>query len=131
MLIHRGRYVQSGNGFGGFLGNIFRKVWPVISNIFNSAPVKKVTSDVKDSAINAGLNLASDIIHGENVKESLEKNAKEFGKNVGDSVINTADSLLSTNKPNKKRSQTQSKPDVKIKKPKQSKKYKKKKLTYF
>ena len=133
MLIHRGKYVQSGAGLGNFLGKIFKKVWPVITDIFSSAPVKQVTSDVKDSALNAGLNLASDIIQGENVKDSLEKNAKQFGKNVGQSVITTADSFLTSNNSSKKRPAAQNvKPQVKIKKPKVVKKnIKRKKLNYL
>ncbi len=127
MLIHRGRNIQQGSGLGGFLGNLFKRVWPVVSSIFSSAPVKQVASDVKDSALKAGLNLASDVIHGQNVKESLEKNAKSFGKNVGESVINAADSVLSTkSKKNKKPAKRPAKP----KKP-PKKKIKKVRLSYF
>ena len=108
-------------------------MWPVITDIFSSTPVKQVTADIKDSALNAGLNLASDIIQGENVKDSLEKNVKEFGKNVGQSVVNTADSFLTSNKSSKKRPPAQKvKSQIKVKKPKIKKNInKRKKLNYL
>ncbi len=129
MLIHRGRIVQQGSGLGGFLGKLFKRVWPVVSSIFSSAPVKQVASNVKDSAVKAGLNLASDIIHGENVKESLEKNAKSFGQDVGQSVINVADSVLLAKKKNQS-PQKRKNPNFKSKNP-SKKKVKKVKFSYF
>lgn len=110
MLIHRGRYIQSGRGLGSIFSSLVRRVIPVVKSIgrsiISSPATKNIISSVKDSAINAGLNMASDVVSGENVKESFHKNLASVGENLGDSIKSELSNLKrksSKVKPAKKR----------------------------
>lgn len=79
MNYHRGLYVQRGRGLGNIFSSIFRAVAPTLAGIGKSiikSPItKNLLSTAKKSAVNAGLNLVSDTLAGENVGRSLKRSA--------------------------------------------------------
>lgn len=104
MLIHRGKFIQSGRGLGSFFNSIARTILPGLSSFFQSQPAQQILHSAKDSAIKAGLHLASDTLKGENVGDSLKKQLKSFGEDVGSSIHNN---LVKT--PKKPKTQTSKK----------------------
>ena len=90
MSYHRGPIIQRGKGLGSLLSSLFRKVVPAITSIGKSiikSPVaKNVLSAAKDAAIDAGLNLASDVVSGKNLKSSLNENIGRARITIGDSL---------------------------------------------
>jgi hypothetical protein len=90
MDYHRGRYIQRGRGFGSILSSFFRTVLPVVksigSSIIKSPITKQVLSTARNSAIDAGLNIAADALSGENVGDSLQKHAGTVAQNIAQTV---------------------------------------------
>jgi hypothetical protein len=90
MEYHRGRYIQRGRGIGSILSSFFRTVFPIVksigSSILKSPVTKEVLSTAKNSAIDAGLNIAADALSGENVADSMAKHAGSASKKVGISL---------------------------------------------
>jgi hypothetical protein len=90
MYIHRGRYLQRGRGVGSVLSSFFKTIFPFAKSVGRSVAksplTKKVLTSAKNSAIDAGLNIAADALSGENVGAAVKKGFKEGGKNVA-SVI--------------------------------------------
>ncbi len=89
--LHRGPYIQRGRGLGSTLGSMFKGVIPAMQvmgrKILESPVTQKVLKTAKRSAIEAGLNLATDALEGENLNESLSKNMSTAKKVVTDSLI--------------------------------------------
>jgi hypothetical protein len=97
--------MQSGRGVFGFFGKLlkgliplgkklFRNLAPIASAVASNSTVQKLASDLKDHAIDAGINIATNVVSGNDVKEGLMqdleavkqttiKRAKEFIKKPG------------------------------------------------
>ena len=80
MIIHRGLREQQGRGFGGFLGNIFRGLKPLISmglstgkRLLNSDMAKSIGRTALDIGKEAAKNVAVDVLTGTPMKESVDK----------------------------------------------------------
>lgn len=86
MEYHRGRYIQRGRGIGSLLSSFFRTVLPIVksigSSIIKSPITKEVLTVAKNSAIDAGLNIAADVLSGENVASSVREKANKVSKKV-------------------------------------------------
>lgn len=87
--------VMQGGGIGSIFSNIFRGVVPFVGKLLGlgkraaQGPVgRAVVKAARKTAMDAGLNLASDVLKGENVKASLKQNlhpkilAPEFVKHA-------------------------------------------------
>ncbi len=85
-MYHTGVYLQRGRGLGNLLSGLFRAVLPAAKTlgkgILNSQLTKDIAETAKKSAINAGLNLASDLVAGNNMKTSLENNVEAARENM-------------------------------------------------
>lgn len=80
MIIHRGLREQQGRGFGGFLGNIFRGLKPLISmglstgkKLLNSDFAKSVGRTALDIGKEAAKNIAVDVLTGTPMQDSVDK----------------------------------------------------------
>jgi hypothetical protein len=90
MLYHKGKFIQRGHGLGNIFGSLFRAIMPVAKNVFSrivSSPItKSLAQTASESATRAGMQLANDVLSGENVGQSLKKGLGT----VGSDVIETA-----------------------------------------
>jgi len=67
--IYSGRVSQRGHGVGGFLSSLLRGATPVFKSLGKSL-------------LNAGLNVAGDVLSGEGLKRSLKKQGKTVGRTM-------------------------------------------------
>lgn len=67
---------QHGHGIGSFLGAMFSRLLPIAKEY------------ILPHAVNAVKNVANDIVHGVNLKQSLKDNAKGVFKDVTNQVFN-------------------------------------------
>ena len=111
-----GERLQRGRGIGGLL----RLVKSVFSPFIKSAGktiVKAATSDtgknilnsVKDQALETGLHLASDVLRGKDMKESVQNEVQNVKRKAADFIENVA---------SKKQRKAQPKPKPKVKRAK-------------
>lgn len=75
-----------GSGIGSIFSNIFRGIIPLASKAVNigrkviSSPTgQKIMKAAKRTAIDAGLDIATDVLQGKNVKEAAKSNLKTVG----------------------------------------------------
>jgi hypothetical protein len=71
---HVGPRIQSGYGFGSFLSNIFKSIFGIGKKIATSAIGKEVINAAKDATLSTTVNVLSDAIKGDNIKESIGQN---------------------------------------------------------
>lgn len=104
MLYHKRRYVQHGRGVGSIFRSLLSTVLPALKTlgkeIITSPITKKALHTIKKKALNAGLKIAKDTLHGENVGQSITKKLRE---------------ILDTNKSTAKVSKSKSKKKTKNK----------------
>lgn len=79
-----------------FIKNIFQKIMPVAKKVASNPTVRQAANQLKDHAIDAGINVASDVLKGENIGKSIKREAANVG-------LNTAQDLLDTAKASRKR----------------------------
>lgn len=88
--LHRGPYIQRGRGFGSTLNTMFKGVVPIMRvvgrDLYNAPLTQAVLNTAKRSALEAGLNVANDVLEGKNVKDSLKGNLNEVNRKVTDSL---------------------------------------------
>jgi len=94
--LHRGPYIQKGDtqrgrGFGSTLSSMFKGVIPAMQfmgrKLLESPITQKILKTAKRSALEAGLNVASDTLRGRNLGESLKENVGTAKKAVTDSLV--------------------------------------------
>lgn len=69
--VYGGVAVQKGHGLGSILSGLFRTALPVL---------KKVGATVGKEALKGGLDVASDVMGGDSLKQSLKRRARERGQ---------------------------------------------------
>lgn len=88
--LHRGPYIQRGRGLGGTLSSMFKGVVPAMQvmgkKILAEPETKNVLKTLKRSAVEAGLNVASDTLSGKKLKESLSENVTTAKKAIKKSL---------------------------------------------
>ena len=88
---HRDLY-QNGSGFGSFLGSMFKKIIPMagkaVKKIATSNIVKEGAKEMLNTAANTATNVISDIIEGNDPKESLNENLNIARKQIASSIRN-------------------------------------------
>lgn len=95
------RRMQRGTGIGSFFGKIIPFIKKAISYILPAAKkvashpaVKKTARDLRDHAIESGIDITSSAIKGENVKEKLKQKLSK----AGDIVIDNAGNAVKNRK---------------------------------
>lgn len=80
MLVHRGMRTQSGRGIGSIFSALFRGLAPIAKlglragkSLMSSPIVKKVGQSALDVAKQSAVNLTADLIQGNNMEESAQK----------------------------------------------------------
>lgn len=96
-------YYQRGAGLGSFFSNIFRTLIPLTSKVFKvgvratKTPAgRRLIKAVKRTGINAGLDVVSDAMDGENIAHSVKKRMKEAGKTVANAAGREIQSAISS-----------------------------------
>lgn len=79
---------QRGGGLGSILGTIARRLIPIARNILWPAAKKYVLPH----AATAAKQVASDVLSGRNVKESIKDHGKQALKGIGEQIINQSGS---------------------------------------
>ena len=77
--VFRGTRIQRGHGIGGLFRGLFKSVKPLLkSGMKNIKPIlKKGMKFVGQQALDSGMNLASDLLKGRNIKTATRKRAIE------------------------------------------------------
>lgn len=77
--VFRGSRMQRGHGIGGLFKGLFKSVKPLLkSGMKTVAPIlKKGARAVGKQAFDSGMNLASDLLEGRNIKTAVRKRAIE------------------------------------------------------
>ena len=79
MPIYRGSpNLQRGYGLGGLLGGLFRKAMPFL---------KKGAAMVGKQALRTGMDIADDVLSGQNIKTAAKRRIKSGGKQLGADVL--------------------------------------------
>ena len=111
---------QNGSGFGSFLGSMFKKIIPMagkaVKKIATSNIVKEGAKELLSTAGNTATNVISDIIEGNDPKESLNENLNIARKQIASSIRNAnkrrveiADEIHPKKKPAKRKPKTKRK----------------------
>ena len=111
---------QNGSGFGSFLGSLFKKIIPAagkaVKKIATSSIVKQGAKELLNTAGNTATNVISDIIEGNDPKESLNENLNVARKQIASSIRNAnkrrvdiADEIHPKKKPTKRKPKTKRK----------------------
>jgi len=79
---------QRGAGLGSILGSIARRLIPIAQNILWPAAKKYVLPH----AATAAKQVASDVLSGRNVKESIKDHGKQALKGIGEQIVNQSGS---------------------------------------
>lgn len=78
MTIYQRPYIQRGRGLGSLLARLFKTVIPVASRIGKSLISSPITRSVgtalKDSAVETMGSLGADLLRGEDLTKTLDKN---------------------------------------------------------
>ena len=86
--VFRGSSYQRGHGFGNVFKKLFRWIVPIVKE-----NVKPIVKRVGREAVKTAVNIASDTLEGQNLKESAQKRIIESIKNIsgqsGDGVSRT------------------------------------------
>lgn len=89
--LHRGPYIQRGRGIGSSLTAMFKGVIPALQlfgdKVMQSPITKEVIKTGKRAALDAGLNVASDVLGGKKLKPSLSENVTTAKKAVTKSLL--------------------------------------------
>jgi hypothetical protein len=88
--LHRGPFIQRGRGIGSTLSAVFKDVVPAVKvmgqKVVDSPITQKVVKTAKRSALEAGLNVATDVLEGRDFEESLSQNVSTAKRAVKDSL---------------------------------------------
>lgn len=109
MIGPRKRYTQHGRGIGSILSSVFKKILPFVKTILgigkkaaSSKTGQSLIRSAKNEAIKSSLQVADDALKGQNIGESLKRNAKSAGSNIATSALKEAQSFID-NSPRKKK----------------------------
>lgn len=88
---------QAGRGFLSifskvlpFIKSVFKSILPVAKKAAANPHIQKAANQLKDHAIDAGINVASDALQGKNIGESLKRETINIGKNTAQDLLDTA-----------------------------------------
>ena len=89
--LHRGPYIQRGQGFGSSLSAMFKGVIPALKlfgeKIVQSPITKEIINTGKRSLVDASLNVADDFLKGKKIKPSISENVATAKKAVTKSLV--------------------------------------------
>lgn len=77
-VYHGSTRLQRGYGLGGLLGGLFRSAMPLL---------KKGAMTVGRQALQTGVDIAQDVISGQNVKTAAKRRLKAAGKQLGSKAL--------------------------------------------
>ena len=99
-----------GGGIGNIFSNIFRGLVPIAKSLFGIGKSlartpggQRILRTAQKSAVNAGLDIASDALSGENVIQSAKRNVGKVGKNLLRATKNEMSRVKTGNRSRRKR----------------------------
>lgn len=93
---------QAGSGLAGYSGYKFQRGHGFFGNIFQHI-LKPLGQYFGKQALSTGIGIGSDILGGENLKESAKKRLKMTGENVLNDAVKRATKFAQTGKGRKRR----------------------------
>jgi hypothetical protein len=99
---------QTGGALDGFGGYQYQRGHGFFSSIFRNI-LKPLGLYLGKQALTTGVNVGKDILEGENLKESLKKNAKLTGKNMFNDTIDRVQKFAQTGSGKRRRRRRRSK----------------------
>ena len=108
-----GEILQRGRGIGGLLRlakGIFKPLIRTVTKAATSNTGRAVLKGLKRQAIDSGTNIVSDLISGNNIKDSLNNEAKNIRENAGTAIKGLKKNLLE--EPQRKRYKTNKKKKI-------------------
>ena len=91
---YQGMSLQKGYGLGSFFRRMFRAALPFLV---------KGGQSVGKEALRTGTQVMSDVLAGENIKDSAKKRTKEAGKNIARRAVDKLQSMVGNGKYKRKR----------------------------
>ena len=95
-----GELQQKGKGIGGFfrgLINLFRpmvkSVGQTVARAATSKTAKTIAKTLGEQALDSGLNITKDVMYGNDLKQSLEREKQNFKRSGGDIIDELQSSL--------------------------------------
>jgi hypothetical protein len=79
---YRGSAYQRGYG----IGSIFSSIWKGITPLFQSSAVREAARSVGSKLLNTGLQVGSDLLQGQNLKDSAKSRFKQVGSELLDDM---------------------------------------------
>lgn len=76
---------MKGDGLGSFLGNLFRRIFPLLSSGAKA---------VGKEAVSTGVNLLKDALNGRNIKESMYDRVGQAGKNLTEKAAKKMEGMV-------------------------------------
>lgn len=95
---------QAGSGISVYSGSRYQRGHGLFGKLFSSA-ILPALKFLGKQALGTGVNVAQDVLHGENFKKSVIRRAKQSGRNTASSAIARTNKFIQTGKgrKNKKR----------------------------
>ena len=106
-----GELLQRGRGIGGMLRRLFNSLFSPILKTAGKSITKAATSNtaktignaVKDQLLESGMRVGVDVLRGENLKDSVKKEAKYVKRKAADKVDEFASDIIKKRKKQPKR----------------------------
>lgn len=106
-----GELLQRGRGIGGMLRRLFNSLFSPILKTTGKSITKAATSNtaktignaVKDQLLESGMRVGVDVLRGENLKDSVKKEAKHVKRKAADKVDEFASDIIKKRKKQPKR----------------------------
>ena len=106
-----GELLQRGRGIGGMLRRLFNSLFSPILKTAGKSITKAATSNtakpvgkaVKDQLLESGMRVGVDVLRGENLKDSVKKEAKHVKRKAADKVDEFASDIIKKRKKQPKR----------------------------
>ena len=106
-----GELLQRGRGIGGMLRRLFNSLFSPILKTAGKSITKAATSNtaktignaVKDQLLESGMRVGVDVLRGENLKDSVKKEAKHVKRKAVDKVDEFASDIIKKRKKQPKR----------------------------
>ena len=115
--IHSGVYLQQGRGLGSVFSNLIKWIIPSLkigtkvaakigAKTLKDPTVKRAITQVKKSALKTGVNAASNLLAGENVKAGVSRDVKRAKKRIARAIDSTANGVSVPKKRAKKKARS-------------------------
>jgi len=108
-MIYQNHHLQHGQGLGGILSGLFRRIAPIIKSgakmgiktgkkILNSDSAKRTLNDIGHHAKDVLIDIAQDALTGQNIKQAVNTRLEQRKKRIADELSANMEKLRQKNK---------------------------------